>query len=179
MSMLDAPSPPAAVSQEAQRLGAAMRAQLEDHQRLLGCLERKRGAIAAADIEAVTRICGEEHTIVQRLAELEKNRLGTVGRITAALAPDAAQPMTVTAIAEAIDEPGRSSLLVLAEQLRATVAEVRQASTVVREAAEALNRHLTGIRQTVQSALSRARVYGQGGRLTAGAPMQFSVDVAS
>jgi hypothetical protein len=167
------------VSQEAQHLSEALRAQLEDHHRLLGCLERKRGAIAAADIEAVTRICGEENTIVQRLTEFEKKRLGAVGRITAALAPDAAQPMTVTAIAEAIDEPGRSSLLALAEQLRATVAEVRQASTVVREASEALNRHLTGIRQTVQSALSRARVYGQGGRLTTGAPMQFSVDVAS
>ena len=167
------------VTRAADELQEAMAAQLEDHQRLLRCIERKEAAIRSADIEAVTRICQEENGIAQRLGELEKQRLGLVGRITESLHPGAETPLTVSAIAEAIDDPARTRLLALGEQLRATVGQVRRASSVVRSAAEALSRHMTGIRQTVESALSRAGVYGKRGRIALGAQLQFSVDIKS
>ena len=85
--------------------------------------------------------------------------------------------MPVAAIAESVDEPDRTRLLALGEQLRSTMGQVRRASSVVRAAAEALDRHMAGIVHTVQSALSRARVYGSRGRLAAGAQMHFSVDL--
>jgi len=155
-----------------------LRGQLDDHKRMLDCMERNREAVRHADMEAIKLVCQEQNSLAQHLAELEKARLTAVGRLTESLEPQAAAPLSVSQIAEAAGEPGRR-LTALADQLRATVQEVRRASTVVRTAADALARHMSGLMQTVHSALTRARVYSHRGRLATGAQSRFSIDVTS
>ncbi len=171
------PASQAGAGGDVDQLECTLRALLQEHQHLLGFIEQKREAIRTADIQRITSICEQENTIVQRLTELEKRRIELVGLITERSEPEAKRPLPVAAIAETVNEPARTRLLALGEQLRSTMGEVRRASSVVRAAAEALDRHLAGIMHTVQSALSRARVYGSRGRLAAGAQTHFSVDL--
>lgn len=161
------------------KLERILRAQLEGHQRLLKCMDRKRQAIRTADIGSVADICAEENIIIQRLAEVEKHRLELLGRFTEALRPKAAKPLTMAEIAQSAAEPQQTRLITLAAQLRETLGELKAASSIIRAAAETLSRHMTGIVQTVQSALSRACVYGSRGKITTGAQLQSLVDVKS
>ena len=85
---------------------------------------------------------------------------------------------TKGSFAEAVGEPA-GRLAALADQLRATVEDVRRVSAVVRKAGDALARHMSGLMQTVHSALSRARVYSRRGQLATGAQSRFSIDVTS
>ncbi len=156
-----------------------LRAQLEGHIRLLSCIERNREAIRIADMEAITTICQQENEIAQRLSELEKARLELVGQLTEVLQPDAKAPLTVSQIVQAIDEPARASLCAAADELRGKMAEVRKASSIVHAAAESLSRHMAGLMQTVQAAISRAEVYGSGGRIAGPTHYQFAVDLTT
>jgi hypothetical protein len=130
-------------------------------------------------MDAIKSVCQEQNRLAQQLAELEKSRLTVVGRLTESLHPQAAAPLSLNQIAEAAGEPAGDRLTALAGQLRAAVQEVKRASTVVRTAADALARHMSGLMQTVHSALTRARVYGRRGRLDTGAQSRFAIDVTS
>ena len=160
-------------------LESALRAQLDGQQLLLKCLERKRQAIRSADIAEITAICGGENAIIQRMAELEKKRLEIVGALTEAFAGRAQQPLTLNEIAQRAAEPQQTRLSALAAQLRDAVAQLRRESSIVRTAAETHSRHLSGIVQTVHSALSRARVYGNRGTISLGSQVQSVVDIKS
>ena len=69
--------------------------QLEDHKRMLACMERNREAVRHADMDAIKSICQEQNVLAQQLAELEKSRLTVVGRLTESLQPRAAKPPAV------------------------------------------------------------------------------------
>jgi len=167
---------PAAIGEGLERL---LRGQLEANQQLLACVQRKRQAIRTADIAAISAICADEHTIVQRLTEIEKHRLELVGRITAALQPKSDKPLTISQIAHNLAEPNQTRVVALAAQLRDAMIDLKKQSSIVRSAAEALGRHMSGIVQTVHSALSRARVYGRRGRIDMGAQLQSVLDIKS
>lgn len=156
-----------------------LRVMLEDHRRLLSCIGAKREGIRTANIDRITKICGEENTIVQQVAKAERRRLELIGQITHVFEPRAAQPLSMSDIAERAAEPQRARLQALAAQLRDAVNDLRQQSSIVRTAAEALGRHMSGIVQTVHSALSRARVYGQRGTVNLGLQLQSVVDIKS
>lgn len=178
MSPSDQPDT-AVPAEELAALEQVLRQQLDGHKQLHVCIERNREAVRRADMEAIRRICQEQNTIAQRLAEQEKLRLFVVGRLTEALHPQAETPLSVKQITEAIGGPAARRLSALAGQLRAAVQDVRNASAVVRGAAEALARHMTGLMQSVHSVLTRAQVYSHQGRLATGTQSQFSVDVTT
>ena len=108
------------------RLARILSAQIERHRRLLSCIEKKRQAIRTADIDAITRLCQAEQAIVQRLGDLEKQRLALVGQFTGRLAPDAARPLSLGEIAAAAEPQRRDRLEALAEALRAAMEKVRR-----------------------------------------------------
>lgn len=155
-----------------------LRRQLETHRKLLGCIERNREAVRRADMQQIRSICEEENTVAQELAEFEKVRLMLVGRLTQRLDPDAEKPVSLSRIASELDEPAGGRFQALATQLKSVVEEVRKASAVVRTATDALARHMSGLMQSVQSALGRATVYGRRGRLET-EQNQFCVDIKS
>lgn len=180
-------SPPSVIAPEKSALIKAcvdateriLRDQLEMHRTLLQCIARKKHAIRTADIAGVTRICGEENAIVQRLAETEKQRLALLGRMTQFVNPGADRPLAVTELAEHAPEPQRSRIIALAVQLREALQQVQKESSVVRAAAETLSRHMTGIMQTVHAALNRTRVYGHRGRISTATQFPAVVDIKS
>ena len=173
------PDPAASVQAISAQLEKTLRALLEGQKKLLACMERKREAIRRADIGVVTETCVQEHTLIQRMSELEKHRLRLVGALTERIDPGAERPATLGMIAEMLDEEPGQHLLAVGAELLDAVREVRRQSTVLRSAAEALSRHMSGIAQTVHSALSRAGVYGRAGKVALGAQMEFSVDLKS
>lgn len=154
-------------------------AQLGVHRELAAVFEGTRHAIGVADMERVSALCEQEHAVAQRLGELEKRRLSLVGGLTAALSPAAAAPLSLVEIAGSAREPVAGRLRDLAAQLRASVQEVRRASSVVRRAAESLAGHVMGVLQVVYAAFSRAGVYSQKGRIDAGAQGRHAIDLKS
>ncbi len=156
-----------------------LRAQLDGHKRLLQCVSRKRESIRTADIRALTTVCAEENKIIQMMAEIEKRRLDLIGALTQAIRPKAEKPLPVSEIAMVAADPLQTRLLALSAELRETLTELRRQSSIVRNAAETLSRHMTGIVQTVHSALSRARVYSHRGNITLGTSLQSMVDIKS
>jgi cell fate (sporulation/competence/biofilm development) regulator YlbF (YheA/YmcA/DUF963 family) len=152
---------------------------LAGQRKLAVLLEQKREAIRTADLDAIVRLCEAENELAQRLGDSEKTRLHLVGQITEHLAPDAAQPLTITQIAEAVDDPIAQQLSETGRALREQVQQVRRQSHVLRSAAETLAKHMAGIAQTVRSALTSAQVYSRGGSLDTGAPLQCAIDITS
>ncbi len=156
-----------------------LRSQLEGHRKLLICIERNREAVRQANMQQIHSICEQKNEIAQHLSELEKQRLMVLGRLTERLEPDAERPIPLDRVAAALEEPARGRFEALAAELRAAIKDVRTASAVVRGATDALARHMTGLMQTVQSVLGRAKVYGRLGRLVTGEQNQFCVDIRS
>ncbi len=164
---------------EIRLLEETLRRQLEAHKLLLACVERNREAIRQADMQQIRSICEEQNTVAQGLAELEKVRLTLVGRLTERLESDAQRPVSLSCIAAQLDEPARGRFETLAAQLKQAIEKVRKASSVVHTAADTLARHMSGLMQSVQSALGRATVYGRRGRIETGQQNQFCLDIRS
>ena len=156
-----------------------LREQHAIHKKLQSCIERKREAIRVSKINEITSICEEENELVQKQGELEKARFMLLGRITEMVNPRAERPLTLQEVADLAGAERAERLLELRGSLRELVAEVRRSSKIVRMASEKLNHHMVGIMQTVHSALSRAGVYGDKGRVAVGAQLDFSVDIKS
>ena len=153
--------------------------QHEGHRALRDLIRRKRDAIRTADIAAITTLCEQEQSVAKRVSDIEKHRLDAVGRITERLAPDSPRPLSLREIADAVGEPLKPKLLDLADTLREEIEVVRRESSIVTAAAESLSRHMAGLVQTVQGALSRVGVYERRGRIAVGSQMDFSVDLKS
>ena len=101
------------------------------------------------------------------------------GKLTSKLQPDASEPLTVSQIAEVLEEPDRQRILEISAALKHTVKEVRQASSIVRKAADTLSAHMGGLLQTMQSVLSKAQVYSQQGKLSVSMQSQYCLDLKS
>jgi hypothetical protein len=157
-----------------------LRAQLEGHQKLVACIARKQQAIRTADLKPIQHICSEEAATLKRLNEHEQRRLELIAHLGGLLKlrPETgSSTVTVSQIAkhEHVAEPQRARLLAFATQLREVLADIKGQSSIVRTASEALARHMSGIVQTVQSALGRAGVYGQRGTLQSSSTIATSM----
>lgn len=157
------------------RLEDLLREQLEIHERLLELIGHKRQAVREARIDAIQSLCEDEGVLASRLAAAERQRQA----LLEAMATSDAGTMTIADVAARAPEDVGARMLALAGQLRESVQRVQRESSIVRAAAEALSRHMSGVVQTVHSALSRARVYGRQGRILLGAQMEFHVDLKS
>lgn len=133
--------------------------QLADrHEQLLMLMKRQRECLRLADHHGVSECSRLENTLVQAIGDLEKRRLELVAQLTQTMDPQALKPMRMRDLAEQLPEPARGRLLVLREQLRARIAQVREQSSVTRRATEALLNHMQGLVQTLGNA-SRASGY--------------------
>ena len=153
--------------------------QFQGHEQLLELVGRNREAVRRADMAEIKVACELQNVVGQNVAELEKRRLSLVGSLTRQFAPDAPRPLTVTEIATHLEPALAERLQARADALRPLVERVREESSVVRQAADALVRHMTGIVQGVHSILSQAQVYGRKGVITGGAECRLCVDVRS
>jgi len=146
------------------RLLALLASLLEQHTQLLAALERKRDAMRQGDTDAMSALCRLESESVRRVSELEKQRLELVGSMTLKLDADAAEPMKLRDLAEALPEPGRGRLLVARQQLVAKMEQVKHQTSVARRAADSLLKHMTGLVQTIGTLSTGLDTYGQRGQ---------------
>ena len=164
---------------EVELLKRMLAVQIDAQRTLLSCVQQKREAIRTANIDTITALCQQENEIIQKVATLEKKRLALVGRITQRVSPQAAKPLSLNEIADAAGDGLGPRLRTQAQTLREAIQAVRRESSIVNAAAATLSRHMAGIMQTVNSALSRIGVYERKGRISVGTQMDFRVDLKS
>jgi hypothetical protein len=162
-----------------ERLDSVLLSQVSAHEKLLKCLSESQEAIRMADMDAFGIACKQKHEIAVEITELERTRLELIVLLTAAIKPGAESPLKLTELALLIDEPLQGRLQLRADALRKIIHEVRKKSSIVRQAVEVLGRHMTGLVQTVQGAVTGTGVYGKRGRFDDNCQLRFSVDVRS
>ncbi|MEM9111351.1 MAG: flagellar export chaperone FlgN [Planctomycetota bacterium] len=135
----------------------------ERHEQLLTLMKRQRESLRLADHHGVSECSRLENTLVQAIGDLEKRRQELVAQLTQLVDPQALQPMRMRDLAERLPEPSRGRLLVLREQLRQRITQVKEQSSVTRRATEALLNHMTGLVQTLGNA-GRAAGYAPANR---------------
>lgn len=164
------------VDEKLTQLAEQMELLLKTHEGLLGLVRRKQEAMRLGQAELVAETCELENEHVRKIAELEKRRQMVVGQITAELTPDAAEPLRLRDIADAVAEPRRGQLLVLHQQVRAVMERIQRENEVSKRAAEGLLRHVQGIVQQVTQVMGAATYGRRGGMAEAPVAMNsFSV----
>lgn len=148
------------------QLESHLRDLLTEHESLLTLVRRKQKAMREADARLVGDCCELENERVQKIGEIEKTRQVVVAELTAMLAPGAAKPLTVSQIAERLDEPQRGKLLVLQAKLVGVIHDVRQESAVTKAAMERLLSHVNGMVQTIVKTVGGG-TYGRQGEVRA------------
>lgn len=146
-----------------EQLEEILRSLMQEHEALGALVHQKLAALRRADREAIGRCLEEENHRLQRIGELEKQRIRLVAALTQQLDPQARAPLKLSELAERIPEPGRSRLLGLRVRLRQTMQEVGERARVAQEASQVLLRHMQGLFRGLAAAVSGITVYGAGG----------------
>jgi len=144
-------------------LEQTLRQQLTLHGELLELLKRKRDVLRSSDTKAAIGLCTLEHEKIQKIADLEKQRLSQVANLTLSVDPQAREPMRMAELAQRLDEPARGRLLVLRQQLLERMKAVHTETGVVRRATETLAKHMHGIVQTIGALSAGVSTYGSRG----------------
>jgi hypothetical protein len=152
--------------------------QLDVQKKLCGALDEKREAIRTADVQALEASTLLEGALLRRLKDLEGKRRTLVGGMSQSIAPGG-EALSLHDLVAHAESTTRERLTEVADDMRTTAAAVRHQSAVLRQASESLSRHLSGILQTMRSALSRAGVYGNRGAVAYSAPLDASLDLQS
>ena len=135
------------------------------HGELLELLKKKRDVLRSSDTRAAIDLCTLEHEKLQKIAELEKQRLQLVADLTLTFNPQAKEPLRMGELAEQLGEPDRGKLLVLRQQLLEQMKAVHHESGIVRRATESLAKHMHGIVQTIGALSAGVSTYGSRGAL--------------
>lgn len=167
------------LEKDVDRLASLLSQLLAQHTQLLAALERKRDAMRAGDTDAMSALCRLESESIGRITEMEKQRLELVGAMTLRLNPDAAEPMKLRDLAEAMPEPARGRLLVARQQLVEKMEQVRHQTSVARRAAESLLKHMTGLVQTIGTLSTGLNTYGQRGQRPEAATTMRTLNVTA
>ncbi len=141
-------------------------------------LRRKKEAVTQARFDDIAELCTREEQVILQVKQVEMKRQSVVQGLARQLGLPTDQ-IRLANICAALPESLRRSLEPIAEELKAAVDHVQHESAVIRDAAEALATHMSGILQTVQSSVNRAGVYEQNGRLHDRSPLVTAVDVKS
>ncbi len=162
-----------------EELETLMRDLLVRYERLRTLAGERLEAIRRADGGRLAAVIGHENELVQEIAELEKRRIGVVGRFAERVGSPERTQTTMSWLAARVGEPVRGRLLGLARTLRETIEAVRRENGVARVAAEALAQHMAGLMKTVAAHLNHAKTYGRGGTVDAGPAVVSALDVTS
>jgi len=187
------PSAPASTPQSASVAAADSFAELEsllcdllvEHEQLLTLARAQKTAMAAADSNGLSQCVHQQNIIVQRVAELEKRRLGLVARLSDQFPPTALMNVhrpdkpTLTWLAESFPAAVRDRVLRVAERLRDLLARIHREHLALREAAATLSTHMEAVIRQVTGRLSHAGTYGRRGTVETRVQVVSSLDLRS
>ena len=166
--MADTPSPPNDLDQYVDVIAKMLSVQIDGHERLHALLKTKRDAIRTANFDGLMSVCRDEQMIIQKLTDLERNRLQIVDEVARVIGHRGEKRPTVEIIAAQTDAPRAERLRGVAARLRGLVESVRDESAVLARAAQTLSRHMSGLMQTMQRTLNETGVYERAGRIASG-----------
>lgn len=165
---------------------------LTEHEELLALAGHHRTAIATADPHSLGACVQRQNEVMQRVAELEKKRLGLMARLMDKMRPLASKASasgrsveavpdkpTVSWIAKALPEPIRSRLVALAERLRDLLARLQREHAALKEASLALASHMEGLMRQLAKQLSHAGTYGRRGVVESKVQVISALDLRS
>ena len=137
----------------------------------------RRAALRAGDFAGFSRLDEPEKRVVAQIADLDQQRLAEARALAAklGLAADA----SLVQIAEKLPPSPGGRILILREELRTLILEVRRETSVVRQAAERLSAHIAGIVQSVHAALAHANIYSSAGQIATSGGSISSLDIRS
>ena len=150
-----------------ERLESTLEQSVQRQDQLAGLLERKRLALRQGAVDEMNHLCSLEGSLVKAIGELERSRTQLVAALAKLLLPQAAAPVKMVDLAEALPEPHRGRLLVTRAKLVEAMTRVQQRSSVVRRASEALAQHVGGLIRTIGVVSQGGAAYGQTGRVQA------------
>lgn len=136
-------------------------------------------AIRKADVDRLAACIGQENTIIQAVAEVEKRRLHVVGDIADVLGSPEDSRTTMSWIAERVRGDRGGRLSAMARHLRGVIGEMTAVNDAARSAAETLSRHMDGLMRSVARELNHAKTYSNRGRVDAGPAVVSALDVSS
>ncbi len=145
------------------KLEEVLLSEIGSHERLLAAIRRKVDACRKARHDDMENQCRLENQELQALAQCEKQRLQLVADLTRAVDPLAKAPIRMGDLAARLPEPARGRLLALRAQLRTRAEEVKRESSVARQAAETLLRHMQGMVQAIGGAITGIVTYNRRG----------------
>ena len=161
------------------RLDHTLQQSLERHRQLTSLLERKRQALRDGRPQDMTRLGGLEQGVVQAIAQLEQQRAATVAELATKLRLGGAEPVKMKDLAEALPEPFRGRVLLSRKNLIAAMQQVREQTSIVRRASEALMAHVNGLIRTLGVVSHGGAAYGQTGRVQARPPRMSSLNLTA
>ncbi len=151
-----------------------LRELLEAHETMLTLLRRKREAVRHAAPAVVSECTERENECVKRIGAIESSRQQGVAELTRMFEPGATEPLRLAELAERLPEPRRGRLLVLHQQLKGVMEQVRREAAVTRRAMDGLLSHVQGMVQMVVQTVGGGGTYGRRGRVTPAAAVVSS-----
>lgn len=171
-------------------LETLLRELLVEHEQLLTVTGMQKEAIAKANTDALACCVHQQNAIVQRVAELEKRRLGLVARLGERLRP--AQPRggpasggivpdrpTIAWLAQTFPEPTRGRVIAAADRLRELLKRLHREHVALKEATTTLATHMEGVLRQVAGRLSHAGTYGRRGVVETRVQVVSTLDMKS
>ncbi len=136
------------------------------HEGLREAIQRKLGAMRSADTDAIHAAAQRERELADRIRKEEGLRQVLMERIGQSMGIGAVEcrKMTVGSLAERVDEPAKSRLLVLGNELREVASEVARLNRVAGLVSSEMVRHFRNIYSTFNRGGVDRAVYGNTGR---------------
>lgn len=145
---------------------------LATHQALLRELvqmaQRKLDAVRSADADALNECAARESGLLERLVGVERQRraeLARLAQIVPALRGTRAARLTLSELAEALDEPHASSIRARLSALRSIATQLQRANRVASLVARDLHAHLREVFAAMARAGRASVVYGPNGSM--------------
>jgi len=171
-------------------LETLLRELLLEHEQLLTVTGMQKQAISKADTGALATCVHQQNVIVQRVAELEKRRLGLVARLGERLRPAHSAKIgsqsgivpdrpTIAWLAQTFPEPTRGRVVAAADRLRDLLAKLHKEHVSLKEATTTLATHMEGVLRQVAGRLSHAGTYGRRGIVETRVQVVSTLDMKS
>ncbi|MDX2119215.1 MAG: flagellar export chaperone FlgN [Planctomycetota bacterium] len=162
----------------ANRLTELLDALTREHETLLSLCGQHLEAIRQADHRNLAEVVQQQAMTLQRVAELEEERVSVVNDAMRELRPVPPSP-TLTAIAQSLPAEQGKQVHAKAQRLRTLMQRLANEQNVVTLTTKALLAHMEGLMRQVARELSHAGTYCNKGYVQTGAAVVSALDVRS
>ena len=133
-------------------LVALLQAQCAAHDELLAQIAAHRQSLRKGTAESIVAALAAQNELVQRISEMEKQRLRLAAELTLSINPKAKRPMTLVELFPHLDAASAQRLTPLRDTLRDKAEQVRRELSPLRTASESLLRTMQGMLREMSSA---------------------------